>query len=97
MLHNVAGVTKTMVTLPLASTVNTSSSKTGSVADPFPCIVVGLVFINIVVSVMLAGNWFTVKFCTVTLYFRSSDCGVRFLDHPALPDSCHCCWNSQSG
>lgn len=57
MLHSVAGVTNTMVTLPFPSTVNTSSSNTGSNEDPFPDIVEGFVFIKIVLSVMFAGNW----------------------------------------
>ena len=36
MLHSVAGVTNTIVTLPFASTVKISSSKIGSIAESLP-------------------------------------------------------------
>ena len=36
MLHSVAGVINTIVTLPFASTVKISSSKIGSIAESLP-------------------------------------------------------------
>ena len=57
MLHKVAGVTYTIVTLPFASTVKISSSKTGVVAESLSSSrLVGFVVINNVLSVIFAGN-----------------------------------------
>ena len=84
MLHKVAGVMYTIVTLPFASTVKTSSSKIGVVAESLSSVkLAGFVLTINVLSVILAGNWLTGKFCTVTLYLVSFDVGLDYLTNPA--------------